>query len=179
MATVIRDGWRVRARLVAAALAEPDAGSTSGRRQVSAPGEAHVCDGAARAAAEESEMAEGKVLAPVVRRAALCVAICAGAALGCATPEVIHWSRNGGKERQFQRDSRVCGDRAVAEIANSRGEVCIYNEEIGGTVCGRVDPNNEQEQRRRKRRLRYLYGECLESRGWFSNYEGQGFRGLY
>jgi hypothetical protein len=125
------------------------------------------------------KMSDARVSLRSVGRALLCATLCGVFALSCATPEFVYWSRQGGKERQFLRDSRVCGDRAVAEIANSSNELCIYNEDIGGTVCGRVDPNSEEQKRKRRQRLRYLYGECLESRGWVNNYDGQGFRGLY
>ncbi len=104
------------------------------------------------------------------------------AGVGCAAKD-LYWQKQGEGEQAFRKASRSCGRRAVTALANESGEQCGYNTEGRGTLCRRVDPSDpfqaEQEKRRQERRLRFIYSECMENRGWLSNTGGKGFKGRY
>ena len=104
-----------------------------------------------------------------------------GLSAGCKTPEVLYWSRRGGKQTQFSRDSGRCGDLAVNEATKLGNNVCITQPgRNGGSICGQVDPNSPDQKRRKQRRLSYVYRQCMETQGWRSSPdEAKGFRGLY
>ena len=53
----------------------------------------------------------------------------------------------------------------------------IFASVMVGVVIGGIAAWLAQRPNRQERRRKYLYGECLESRGWVRNYEGQGFKG--
>ena len=116
------------------------------------------------------------------RRVALTVAAWALFAFGCATPDV-YWTKGDSAESQFRSASRTCNRTAITTLSNESGEQCAFNTGAGGTICRRPDPSDpfqaEQVKRRQERRLRFLYGECMESRGWTPNYDGKGFKGRY
>lgn len=117
-------------------------------------------------------------------KAAIGVSLAAALALSaCAEPEDIYWTRKGASDKQFRKISLACNEQASDVVVKETGESCGYNTEARGTFCSRVDPNNpyavEQEKRRRERRLRYLYGQCLEAAGWSKNYEGRGYKGRH
>jgi hypothetical protein len=103
---------------------------------------------------------------------------------GCASePENTWWTRKGGTDKQFRKISLACNERAADIVVKENGGSCTYNSEGRGTYCQDVDPNNpiavDQEKRRRERRIRYLYSECLESAGWKQTEEGRGFKGRH
>ena len=111
---------------------------------------------------------------------------CLAAALAlsaCAEPEDVYWSRRGANDKQFRKISLACNEQASDIVVKESGDSCGYNTAARGTYCTQVDPDNpyavEQEKRRVERRLRYLYGQCLEAAGWAKNYEGRGYKGRH
>jgi len=103
---------------------------------------------------------------------------------GCAEPEETYWTRRGASDKQFRKVSLRCNESASDTLLEEGGSRnCGYNTQGRGTYCTQVDPNDpfqvEQEKRRRERRLRYLYNECMESAGWEKNYEGRGYKGRH
>jgi len=102
--------------------------------------------------------------------------------MGCAAKDV-YWTRDNATEKQFRVTSRRCNQVAVTTLANESGGQCRYNTEGRGSVCGTIDPNDpaavDQEKRRKERRLRFVYGECMEGRGWTPNSDERGFKGRY
>ena len=105
------------------------------------------------------------------------------AASGCAEPEEIFWTRKGASDKQFRKVSLACNEQASDAVVKEGSGSCTYNSEGRGTYCTDVDQTDpfqvEQEKRRIKRRLRYLYGQCLEASGWSKNYDGRGFKGRH
>jgi hypothetical protein len=99
---------------------------------------------------------------------------------GCAEKDTF-WTRKGSGEEEFRRTSRSCNEKAQVQVfeEGSNGS-CGYSTEQG-SVCRRPDPNDigqsENEKRRQERRRKYLYGECMQARGWVKNTEGQGYKG--
>jgi len=114
--------------------------------------------------------------------ASLGVLMLAAGLLGCA-PKDVYWTRAGASESQFRSASRRCSESAILALAEERGESCTYNSGAGGSICSSPNPSDpfqvEAEKKRKKRRLAYLYGECLQGRGWTPNTEGNGHKGRY
>jgi hypothetical protein len=108
--------------------------------------------------------------------------LCVGAALvllGCADKE-MYWTRGISGEPEFQRTSSSCSTKALADVAQEpgsyRGEVNTregYQRDDPATA-----PSTENDKRRRERRIRVLYRQCMELRGWVRNSDGKGFKGL-
>lgn len=97
---------------------------------------------------------------------------------GCAARETW-WTKPGASERQFRAASGRCFDEATDIMADEAGRsqgACVVNSQYG-TVCGRLpeeDPYTAE--RRRERRLQYLWGACMEERGWDANHDGVGYK---
>jgi hypothetical protein len=111
------------------------------------------------------------------------VGVCVGGlaalllAAGCAQRQA-YWTRGEATEQQFRRVSRVCNEKAQIQVfEESRRSGCQ------GSGCGpsrgdsRLPFPEADEKRRLERRRQFLYGQCLESRGWVKNYEGRGYEG--
>ena len=97
----------------------------------------------------------------------------------CA-PKDVYWTRQGADERDFRRTSRSCNEQAqIQAFEESRNPSCGFNTGTGAG-CRRPDPNNpaeiQSEKNRSERRRSYLYGQCMEGRGWVRNYEGVGYK---
>jgi hypothetical protein len=100
--------------------------------------------------------------------------------LACAEKDA-YWTRKGADEQDFRRASRSCNEQAqIQAFEESRNPNCGFNTGTG-VGCRRTNPNDpgevQAEKNRSERRRRYLYGQCLEGRGWVRNYEGEGFKG--
>ena len=116
----------------------------------------------------------------ISRRSSL--ALSAGVALallGCATPDV-YWTRGNATPEQFERSSQSCTDTANTRVEQEVDDDLLRQ---GGRTTGppldaSTDPNAANRERRRERRLRYFYSECMQARGWVPNDQGEGFKGL-
>jgi hypothetical protein len=110
----------------------------------------------------------------------LCCGIAAIGLLACA-PRDAYWTRNGADEQDFRRVSRSCNEQAqIQAFEEARNPSCGFNTGTGAG-CRRSNPNDpgeaQAEKNRSERRRSYLYGQCMERRGWVKNYEGVGFKG--
>jgi hypothetical protein len=111
------------------------------------------------------------------------IALVLALAGACAEPEDVYWTRGKANDKQFRKISLRCNESAADTVASEPSGNCTYNSDYRGTYCTEVDPSDpiavDQEKKRRNKRLRYLYGQCLESAGWEKNYEGRGYKGRY
>jgi hypothetical protein len=122
-------------------------------------------------------------LAPQLRALACALAGSGALALSFACAQKpVYWTRGEDSVEEFRRESRRCNEKAqlqVFEEARSGGGDCSVG--TAGAGCGqsrRRTPFPEQtEKNRQERRRAYLYGECLEARGWQKNYEERGYKG--
>jgi hypothetical protein len=107
---------------------------------------------------------------------ALCVALCVA---GCA-PGPQHFMREGATEDQFKRSSQSCRENASTRAAQEVDDSLLRQggRSTGPPLDASTNPNTKNDQRRRERRIRYFYRECMEARGWIANDEGTGFQGI-
>ena len=99
---------------------------------------------------------------------------------GCAERQE-YWTRSGADERAFRRASRTCNEAAQIQVFEEARDGCTLSSSRPGCSRSRSGPEvpfpEEAEKRQQERRRRYLYGQCLESKGWVRNYEERGYKG--
>lgn len=97
---------------------------------------------------------------------------------GCAAKETW-WAKDGASEREFRAASNRCFNRATDTMADEAGHAkgaCVMNSQYG-TVCGRLPQEDPYlAERKRESRLKYLWGTCMQERGWDANHEGVGYQ---
>ncbi len=96
---------------------------------------------------------------------------------GCAARETW-WTKPGASERAFKSASNRCFELATDRMADEFGRgqgACVVNSRYG-TVCGQVREDPATRERRQQQRLKYLWDECMEGRGWVANHDGVGYK---
>ena len=101
-------------------------------------------------------------------------------ALGCVTQADTYWTRGEASEKDFRLASSWCTEKAEDEGASMSTRSCTTTTAYGGgTYCQEEDPNDFENQQRRERKVSRSYAQCMQQRGWKSNTEGQGYKGVY